>query len=92
MYIMKNNIMMNKQQGLEKALHDNLIQKDKNGKILYSNMVKDPLLKNLFQNNQCKNTDADLAKMIDQVKKMDIGGVSFDIDPVCTRLNGFIID
>ena len=73
-------------------MHDNLIQKDKNGKFLYSDLVKDPLLKNLLQNNQCKNTDADLAKMIDQVKKMDIGGVSFDIDPVCTRLNGFIID
>lgn len=42
--------------------------------------------------NYIKNppkSDADIAKQVDKIKQ-NIGGVSFDIDPVSTRLNGFI--
>lgn len=39
-----------------------------------------------------KPNDAEVAKQIDNIKNTNIGGVSFDIDPVTTRLNGFVFD
>lgn len=81
--------MLTKEQGLDKALHDGLLEKGKNGKIKYDNNIDDPRLKLVLKP---RGTDAEMAELIKTAKESNIGGVSFSIDPISTRLSGFICE
>lgn len=87
--IFKDNKIYTKSQTEIKCLTNNLLSKDKKGALTYSVEVKDPRIKNILGSLNPIKSDAEMAKQYDKIKKV-VGGVSFDIDPTITPLNGFI--